>query len=215
MQTVGTDHFRVFYDKKDERFISRIVSALEEAYRSVTDKFGLRNDTGRFDLILCPDVNTFKEKAHKTDEEYQPWMVGNADYSRRRLCILSPGAVRDRSFEDMLKVIRHEAIHIAFDALQNADTANIMVAEGIAVALAGQIEKDRLSETEYPDARKLTGEEYFFENDGYLYSGVYVLHLLGLCGKDTFKDIYAGNASMEPYLYNGFEADAIRNFRGS
>ena len=68
--------------------------------------------------------------------------------------------------------------------------------EGIAVALAGQIDANLLSETEYPDVQKLTEEDYFYENNGYLYSGVYVLQLISICGKDVFKDIYAGNDSI-------------------
>lgn len=213
MQTAETKYFHVIYGEEDRGNLNRILSVLDESYRRTAELFDLSETNEKFDFILCPDVNTFKEKAHKTDEEYQPWMVGCADYPERRLCVLSPGAVHDRSFDDMLAVIRHEAVHIAFDQLQNADKANIMVSEGIAVALAGQVDADLLSETEYPDVRKMTDEEYFYENNGYLYSGVYVMYLLGICGRDTFKDIYAGIESMEKYLYDGFEIDAIRNFR--
>lgn len=215
MQTLETDYFHVFYAEEDKKILKRIASVLDESYRSVTELFSLIETSDKFDFILCPDIDTFKEKAHKSDEEYQTWMVGNADYPKRKLCILSPNAVHDRSFDEMLAVIRHEVVHIAFDQLQNADEANIMVSEGIAVALAGQINANLLSETEYPDVQKLTEEDYFYENNGYLYSGVYVLQLISICGKDVFKDIYAGNDSIEKYLYDGFEIDAIRNFKSA
>lgn len=111
----------------------------------------------------------------------------------------------------MLAVVKHEIIYIAFDQLQNENEANIMLAEGIAVACAGQIDQDKLNVNNYPDTRKLLDEAYFYENEGYLYSGVYVLHLLKQVGSDCFKRLYAGEDAIEKYLYEGFERDAIQS----
>lgn len=138
-------------------------------------------------------------------------MVGNENYENKTLCILSPNVVDDRSFDDMLAVVKHEIIYIAFDQLQNENEANIMLAEGIAVACAGQIDQDKLNVNNYPDTRKLLDEAYFYENEGYLYSGVYVLHLLKQVGSDCFKRLYAGEDAIEKYLYEGFERDAIQS----
>jgi hypothetical protein len=210
VKKIETRHFNVNYSEKDEYIVEQISKLIDDTYENIIHSFDLSGDVEKFEFILCPDVTTFIEKTGKTAEQYQEWMVGNADYIQRKVCILSPNAVTDRSFEEMLAVIKHEVIHVAFDQLQNADEADIMIAEGIAVALAEQIDVQFINDKEYPDVRKLSEEEYFYENDGYLFSGVYILHLLRRCGNEKFKKIYAGEESIETYLYEGFEIDAIR-----
>lgn len=54
----------------------------------------------------------------------------------------------------MLSVMKHEVIHLAFDQLGNENQANMMLSEGIAVALAGQINICQLNKDRYPDVRK-------------------------------------------------------------
>lgn len=141
-------------------------------------------------------------------------MVGNAEYNEKRICILSPNVVTDRSFDDMLSVIRHEIVHIAFDQLGNADEVNLLLAEGIAVAVADQICLDELDETDYPEAKLLQDEDYFYDNGGYMYSGVYVLYFLKKYGTDVFKKLYAGEDNIDKYLYEGFELEAIKELIG-
>ena len=60
-------------------------------------------------------------------------------------------------------------------------------------------------------ADKLSDEEYFYENNGYLYSGVYVLYIIKKYGAEVYKRIYAGDEPLEKYLYEGFEKDAIQS----
>lgn len=210
-----TKYFIVNYEDADNNIINRIILLVDETYESIVKRFELKEDTDKFSFYLCPDVQTYIHLTGKTEEEYQEWMVGNADYRKKQLCILSPNVVNDRSFEEMLSVVQHEIIHIAFDQLQNADDANIFVAEGIAVAMANQIYINALSDTDYPEAKKLTDEDYFYENGGYLYSGVYILHFLKRNGIETFKKVYAGEKSFVEYLYDGFEKDAIQSLLAS
>lgn len=210
-QSIETTYFSVFYDKADNNIIEQIVTLIDGTYDNTVKRFRLKKDNNKFKFMLCPSRESFKKLTGKSDDEYEEWMVGNADYEHRTLCILSPNIVNDRSFDDMLSVIKHEIIHIAFDQLQNADEANIMIAEGIAVACAEQIYINELNDKDYPEARKLSDEQYFYENAGYLYSGVYVLHLLKRVGIDSFKKIYAGKESIEKYLYDGFEKEAIQS----
>lgn len=209
-----TEHFKVFYDEADEDVIEMITALIDNTYETVVNRFALEADSGKFRFMLCPSVQSFKELTGKSDEEYQEWMVGNADYRERRLCILSPKVVTDRSFEDMLSVVRHEVVHIAFDQLESAEEANIFPAEGIAVAIADQIMPDLLDVNDYPEAAKLSDEEYFYDNDGYTYSGVYVLYLLKKYGTEVFRNIYAGREPIEKYLYEGFEREAVLSFIG-
>ena len=210
-QSIETNYFSVFYDKADDNIIEQILTLIDGTYDNTVKRFRLKTDNNKFKFMLCPSRESFKKLTGKSDDEYEEWMVGNADYENRTLCILSPNIVNDRSFDDMLSVVKHEIIHIAFDQLQNADEANIMIAEGIAVACADQIYINELRDKDCPDASKLNDEQYFFENAGYLYSGVYVLYLLKRVGIDTFKKIYAGEESIEKYLYDGFEKEAVQS----
>lgn len=209
-RSIETNYFHVFYDESDCNIIEQIVTLIDDVYDHTVKRFELKTDYPKYRFMLCPSREVFRKLTGKSDDEYEDWMVGHENYENRTLCILSPNIVDDRTFDDMLAVVKHEIIHIAFDQIQNENEANIMIAEGIAVACAGQIDRDRLDDRNYPDVRKLLSEEYFYENEGYLYSGVYVLHLLKQVGIDCFKRIYAGEEAIEKYLYDGFERDAIQ-----
>lgn len=210
LQSVKTKYFNVFYDEKDANIMDRILSVIDSTYENITRIFDLQKEDMTFALYICPDVESFKMLTGKSDEEYQEWMVGNADYANKRLCLLSPNVVRDRSFEDMLKVCKHEIIHIAFDQLCNPDEIDIFVAEGVAVAFAEQIDVSCIEVGNYPLAKCLSDENYFYENNGYLYSGVYVLYIIKKYGVEAYKRIYMGEETLDKYLYDGFEEDAIR-----
>lgn len=210
-KSIDTKYFTVFYDEKDNNILDSILAVFDAAYERIISTFNLKKDNASFTIHLCPDVATFKELTGKSDDEYQDWMVGNADYANRQLCILSPNVVHDRTFEDMIKVCRHEVIHIAFDQLGDPEKTNILISEGIAVAFAEQINISWLELSNYPPAERLSDENYFYENNGYLYSGVYVLYIIKKYGVDVFKNIYAGDEPLKKYLYKGFEKDAINS----
>ncbi len=210
-QSIETQFFSVVYDSKDIHIIDQITDVIDDTYKTIIQIFNLKKDKYKFTLHICPDVESFKTLTGKSDNEYEEWMVGNADYTNRRLCILSPNVVHDRTFEDMIKVCKHEVIHIAFDQLGNPDETDIFIAEGIAVAFAEQINIPGLDPENYPLAGKLSDEEYFYENNGYLYSGVYVLYIIKKYGVDAYKRIYTQEDSLDKYLYEGFEKDAIQS----
>ena len=191
--------------------MKQILPVIDGTYESIISMFKLEESKDKFTLYVCPDVPSFKKLTGKSDEDYQEWMVGNADYENKKLCLLSPNEVRDRTFEDMLKVCKHEVIHIAFDQLGNPNEVDIFISEGIAVALAEQIDISSLDFDDYPLASKLSDEDYFYENNGYLYSGVYVLYLIKKYGADTYKRIYMHEEALDKYLYEGFEKDAIQS----
>ncbi len=210
-ESIESKYFTVVYDEKDNNVIDSILAVIDTTYENITDIFNLKKCNSRFTIHIFPDVKAFKELTGKSDDEYQNWMVGNADYANRRLCILSPNVVHDRTFEDMIKVCKHEVVHIAFDQLGDPDKTDIFIGEGIAVAFAEQIDICSIEPENYPLAKKLSDEEYFYENNGYLYSGVYVLYIIKKYGADVYKRIYANEEPMEKYLYNGFEKDAIQS----
>ncbi len=122
-QSIETQFFSVLYDIKDVDIIAQIIAVIDNTYKNILQIFNLKEDNYKFTLHICPDVQSFKTLTGKSDDEYKEWMVGNADYTNRQLCILSPNVVHDRTFEDMIKVCKHEVIHIAFDQLGNPETA--------------------------------------------------------------------------------------------
>ena len=114
----------------------------------------------------------------------------------------------------MLAVVRHEVVHIAFGNVSDKSPEDIspLISEGGAVYLAGQVYPDLLEKSNRPDAIKLNDEDYFYENDGYNYSGVYMGFFIRKFGKEAYKNIYSEKKSFEEYLYSGFEEDAIDSF---
>lgn len=211
MNLIDTKYFQLYYDEKDSNVVKCITSLIDADYDKVIDYFQIEKGTEKYHFFLCPDVEAYLRYTNKCKDEYEDWMVGNASYENRTLCILSPNVVKDRSFEDMLKVICHEIVHIAMDSIMNPDEAGIMISEGIAVAFANQIQVQNLQLNHYPLIKFMDDEEYFYNNDGYNYSGAYVLFLLKKYGIEVFKNIYSGKDNLGKYLYDGFETDAISN----
>ena len=114
----------------------------------------------------------------------------------------------------MLRIVKHEITHIVFQTLnpKDPDEMSMCMTEGIAVYMAEQIYTNRLDMQKYPLMKELDDEEFFYENDGYNYSGVYVGFFIRKYGKEIFKSIYAEMENLDDYLYDGYEKDAIRSF---
>lgn len=206
-------HFLFMYESPDSGFAHSVIETAEAMYDRVSEDFCIAPDTELFTLVICPDTESFIINAEKAAESYQSWMVGNANYEKRKLCILSPAA-SDRSVDEMLAVVRHEVVHIVFGKASDKSPEDIspLISEGGAVYLAEQVYPNLLNKNTRPDALKLNDEDYFYENDGYNYSGVYMGFLIRKYGKEVYKKVYSESDSLEKYLYNGFENDAIDSF---
>lgn len=208
------NHLLYEYDETDKDISTLIVQIAEDMYDRLISQFELSDLEEKYTLTICPDIKTFIEKSGKTEETYQSWMVGNANRKKRSLCILSPRIVSDRSLEDMLGVVKHEVTHIALNALnpKDPDDMSMCLTEGIAVYMAEQIYPNRLDISDCPGVKELDDEEFFYEHDGYNYSGVYIGFLIRKFGEKAFRNIYAETECFEDYLYDGYEIDAIKSF---
>ena len=206
-------HFLFKYKFQDCEFAQSVIETAESMYDKVTWDFDIEPDTELFTLVICPNTESFIIEAEKSTESYQSWMVGNANYEKRKLCILSP-STSDRSVDEMLAVVRHEVVHIAFGKVsdKSPDDVSPLISEGVAVYLAEQVYPDLLDKNTRPDALKLNYEDYFYENEGYNYSGVYMGYLIRKYGKEVYKKVYSESEPLEKYIYNGFENDAIDSF---
>ena len=208
------NHLIFEYDEVDKDISSMIIQIAEDMYDRLMPQFELSDLEGKYTLTICPDIKTFIEKSGKSEETYQSWMVGNANRKKHSLCILSPRIVSDRSLDDMLRVVKHEVTHIALNALnpKDPDDMSMCLTEGIAVYMAEQIYPDQLDITDYPRVKDLDKEEFFYEHDGYNYSGVYVGFLIRKYGAKAFRNVYAETEHFDDYLYDGYEIDAIKSF---
>lgn len=207
-----TKYFDLFYERLDEPWVPHITGTIDAAFEKVLSDFHLSVPKERYSFFLCQDAAQYISLTGKTEAEYQAWMVGWADYHLRRLCILSPRVVVDRSPEDMDKVIIHEIVHIALDALGNPDEVNLFLAEGIAVAYAEQTEAEYIDTNTYPSVSEIWTEEGFYEHGGYDYAGVYIKYFISKHGVELFKKIYTGEEAIFPYLDESFEKNAIAEF---
>lgn len=213
MKEWETTHFHIWYHESDSSLLAQIREDAENAYEKVSCDFGLQEIRAeKYEFYLCPDVESYLVFTNKTRESYQDWMVGWADYHLRRLCILSPRVVRDRSSADMRKVMVHEIVHIAMDSLGNAEEVELWIGEGIAVLYAGQTDLTYVSLTNFPMIENLLGQDNFYGNGGYDYAGIYVWYFIRKYGFAQFSLLYQGKALPGDFLYPGFEEEAVRSY---
>ncbi|MBQ6552359.1 MAG: hypothetical protein IJL83_01895 [Clostridia bacterium] len=214
MITEEHNHLFFAFDEIDKDISAMIIQIAENMYDRLISQFELPDSKEKYTLTICPDIKTFMEQSGKAEETYQPWMVGNANRTKRSLCILSPRIVSDRSLEDMLCVVKHEITHIALNALnpKDPDDMSMCLSEGIAVYMAEQIYPNRLDINNFPKVKELDDEKFFYEHDGYNYSGVYIGFLIRKYGTKVFSNIYAETECFDNYLYDGYEIDAIKSF---
>ncbi len=207
-----TKYFDLSYDEMDAPWVPHIIQTMDATFESVLKDFHLPARNERYSFFLCQDVAQYISLTGKTEAEYEDWMVGWADYHLKRLCILSPRVVVGKSDEEMDKVIIHEIVHIALDALGNPDEVNLFLAEGIAVAYAEQTVPESIDPKAYPSISELWTEEGFYEYGGYDYAGIYVKHFISRYGTELFKKIYTGEESIFSYLDESFEQSAIAEY---
>lgn len=216
---VSTAHFHIFYEEADRDFGEKIVGRMEDFYAGMCRRAGLEPGEERYDLYVCGTAEDFRYYTGKSEEEYEDWMVGNADMEKKRLCVASPRVKGDfsREYEEyLIRVMLHETVHMVFDRLCPPEQCPIWLSEGIAVCLAEQTEDSCISERDCPEIKELGGStdmNAFVSRGGYGYSGVYVWYLLERFGMEKFLSLYRGECSAEELLEEGFEGRAVRAYQ--
>lgn len=209
---IQTKHFEIFFCESDTDYGSKMSTMIEEVYSQITTTFMIPDSEETYRFVLCRDIPEYLRETEKTVDDYESWMVGWADHRQKKLCILSPRAVTDRTESEMDKVIVHEIVHITLDVLADPDDINICLAEGIAVFYANQIDRNEIDMDDPPSFWSIYDEAGFYEFGGYQYSGVYVWYLLHRYGTDVFKALYTGQRDIHPYITATFEKDALTAF---
>ncbi len=209
---IRTKHFEICFCESDADYGIKISTIIEDVYSRITTSFSITDSEETYRFVLCRDVPEYLRETGKSADHYEPWMVGWADHRQKKLCILSPHAVTDRTESEMDKVIVHEIVHIALDPLGDPDDINICLAEGIAVLYANQIDRSEIDMDDPPSFWSIYEEAGFYEFGGYQYSGVYVWYLLHCYGAEVFKALYTGKTDIHPYITETFEKDALTAF---
>lgn len=207
-------HFEIIHHKEDEAFARTIAERADALYTQLASQFGYDlSGSGRITLTICKDVPGFMAATGKTAGEYQNWMVGNSDFTSRRITLLSPQAAPTHSVQDLEKVFIHESIHMILDIHAGSEVAPIWCAEGVAVLYAGQIELAYVNELDCPKISDLLDEETFADRGGYDYAGVYVWFFIEQYGFTTFWDLYRNNLNPAEFIHEGFEKEAIKQMK--
>ena len=209
-----TIHFITYYREAEATLAEQFIKLLEDKYKEIQAAFQFKEVTQKYTIHLCNSVEEYIEKTGKTKEEYQDWMVGHSNVDTHTICLLSPNASAEAVNQDMEKVAAHELVHMMFDDATGVaeDDAEVWIAEGIAILYAEQTALQYVSKTEYPKLAELVGFDSFVDNGGYDYAGIYVWYFIKRFGFEKFLEVYRGECEWQTLIFNGFEAEAIREF---
>ena len=209
-----TTHFISYYHEEETAIAEQFNTLLEDRYEEIQKAFQFNAATQKYIFRLCGSVEEYIVATGKTKEEYQDWMVGHSNADTHTICLLSPNASEEAANQDMEKVVVHELIHMMFDDATGVaeDDAEVWLAEGIAVLYADQTELQYVSATDYPRLAELVGFDNFVDNGGYDYAGIYVWYFIKKFGFDKFLEVYREECEWQGMIYDGFEAEAIREF---
>lgn len=215
LETNNTEHFIAYYDETEKQLAEEFITLLEKKYEEIHKEFVFSNVEEKYHFYLCKDAEEFIKITGKSQEEYQPWMVGNTNQESHTIAIISPNAVSDRSQEDMEKVAVHELVHMIFDDATNmsGEMQEPWIAEGIAVLHAEQTNLDFVSCNACPEVAEISGGfDNFVNNNGYDYAGIYVWYFIKKYGFEEFLRAYRNECEWWNLIYTGFEVEAIEGF---
>ena len=210
-----TIHFITYYHEAEATLAEQFIKLLEDKYKEIQAAFQFKEVTQKYTIHLCNSVEEYIEKTGKTKEEYQDWMVGHSNVDTHTICLLSPNASVEAANQDMEKVAVHELVHMMFDDATGVaeEDAEVWIAEGIAVLYAEQTDLNYVSKTEHPKLTVLIGFDNFVDNGGYDYAGIYVWYFIKRFGFEKFLEVYRGECEWQTLIYDGFEYEAIREFK--
>ena len=212
-EVLETENFLFHCYRSDRDIEQDIANKVEESVLSVSLVFSAPRLPRKFDFYICPNIESFILLTGMHREDYQSWMVGNTDWNSGRVCVISPRAVTDRSEADMYRVIAHEAVHVVMDSIGSAESLPMWLTEGVAILFADQIPSaESLDQNSPPPVGSLSGSG-FSSLGGYRYAGAYVRHFLELYGADVLKRVYSGEESVDGYITEGFERDAVLEYK--
>ncbi len=190
MQVYETEHFSIYYETLEQKTISDIEARLETSYPGIQNFFssGL-NPRGK--LIVYEDVGKFQRAylGFILSLIYGDWASGAA--YRDFVLVTSPeNPGSEHTYDDTLEIIVHEYVHTL--VYQKNEMPNIWLDEGVATYLAGQ--KSELPPT-IPGFEALQAEDMgtFLDNDGYVFSYVYVEYLAKVYGNEKVIRLIESN----------------------
>ncbi len=199
-------NFNFSFNPQDEEYVKNVCIALNDAYV-------------KFKKMFCVDYNgCLNVKVFSTREEYKQWtgygdryenwMVGRCNADENEIGILVP-AEAGRTEVEMLLVAKHELSHFLMNKCFGKSNS-IVLGEGIACYLAGQMPNKKIQNSSIISCKKLE-EEKFANLGGYTLAPVYVKHIVDSFGIGCFIELFKST----DYLTNlpdKFEHKAVEKF---
>lgn len=215
-EIVQTKHFKFIFAKEDREFVHSFSYYLENQYVNLCNLIHVKESNQLYEFYICNCIDDYVLATNKKKEEYQDWMVGWADVTCGRLCLLSPNVATNFSIDELKKIMVHETIHIVFDSISENQNVECWLAEGIAVYYAEQTNLDYVNETEYPYVKDISGKgdcDNFYDNGGYDYCGIYVWYFIKKYGFDNLIKAYTNKIDVNSLITDGFEKEAITAYK--
>jgi len=158
MESIINDKIKFIYSEDCSDSMNEIVSYFKENYKRVLNFFDKENVNIPLIIKFWNDSKCFREEMSKLSgiEDIPEWSIGMANSKRdnkinRIDCldlerILGIPYHKDKTIDDMKKLVVHEFTHICCDEYSNYnDNMPTWVSEGVAVYLAGQHENAELN----------------------------------------------------------------------
>ncbi len=156
-QIYKNDFFTIFTDSKNLNNQQKIFDALNENLVRIMNFFEVEKNSKTITVCIHTDIEEWKNFFNSRGSQYQDYVVGCAwegkidvlafeEYQKTQMH-------KDDSFDDFLKVVIHEFVHICHQELQpDFSKVTWFMGEGLATYLAGQ----RYNEDEKIDFPKET-----------------------------------------------------------
>lgn len=218
-QTIRTKYFVFYFTLFNEQFAKDMARDIDGTFSDILCKYHIPAPDVVCDFYICDTVDDYIVLTGKTKEEYQDWMTGFASQEKKRLCLLHPDEEEKKTpeyYRYCKQIMVHEITHLAFDSLvKNENEVVCWLAEGIAILMANQTEREYISGENYPLIADIDGKgdcDAFYDNGGYDYAGIYVAYFLKKYGVPVFLEVYTGKKDVYDFLYDGFELEAVEEY---
>lgn len=197
--------FVLFNSVEDKDFANMVLNALNVANQRFFSLYGKQVDE-KLNVKIYPTREEYKDFTGYGDE-YRDYMVGKAKIDDNLIAIITPRVLKDRTEEDMLKVVVHEFGHFIMGKV-TIQTPKMWLGEGFACWFAEQFPKNKLDKV---ISLKDLSSKNFVSLGGYSYAPVYVDYLIKKYGFQKIIDLF-GESFPEKFLPKDFEKEALEYF---
>ena len=197
--------FNFDFNKKDLEFKNLVEKELKHALDRFNKIFN-KIISGELEVKIFSTRREYKDWT-QYGEKYQNWMVGRCDPEGNVIGLIIPSEA-ERTQDDMLMVATHELYHYLLSKAFG-DIKSIVLDEGMACYLSGQMPKDVILKGEIKKASEL--ESDFASLGGYRLAPIFIKYLMEKYGSNKYIELINSN-NYVVLLPRNFEKEAIINY---